>query len=74
MLLIESGTRLHLTEYDWPKNHMPSGFAMKVRRGAGAGSGAGASARVVDAGAGAGANTVDAIHGITTLFDDTHTV
>ncbi len=30
MLLVESGIRLHTTEYDWPKNHSPSGFAMKV--------------------------------------------
>ena len=29
---IESGTRIHTTEYDWPKSAMPSGFAMKVRR------------------------------------------
>lgn len=32
MLLIESGTRLHTTEYDWPKSPMPSGFAMKCRK------------------------------------------
>jgi predicted ribosome quality control (RQC) complex YloA/Tae2 family protein len=30
VLLFESGIRLHTTEYDWPKNHSPSGFAMKV--------------------------------------------
>ena len=30
MLLFESGCRLHTTEFDWPKNMMPSGFAMKV--------------------------------------------
>ncbi|XP_057315018.1 ribosome quality control complex subunit NEMF-like [Hydractinia symbiolongicarpus] len=32
MLLIESGNRVHLTEYDWPKNMMPSGFSMKCRK------------------------------------------
>ena len=26
-LLIESGTRLHATEFDWPKNPAPSGYA-----------------------------------------------
>ena len=31
MLLFESGCRIHTTEFDWPKNMMPSGFAMKVR-------------------------------------------
>jgi predicted ribosome quality control (RQC) complex YloA/Tae2 family protein len=30
MLLLESGIRIHTTEYEWPKNHTPSGFAMKV--------------------------------------------
>lgn len=29
-LLLESGIRLHLTEFEWPKNMMPSSFAMKV--------------------------------------------
>jgi len=33
MLLIESGIRIHLSEFDWPKNNIPSGFAMKVRIG-----------------------------------------
>jgi hypothetical protein len=28
--LIESGIRIHGTEYDWPKNMAPSGFSMKV--------------------------------------------
>ncbi|KAI7804319.1 ribosome quality control complex subunit NEMF-like [Triplophysa rosa] len=32
VLLIESGIRLHSTEFDWPKNVMPSGFAMKCRK------------------------------------------
>lgn len=31
VLLIESGIRIHSTEFEWPKNVMPSGFAMKVR-------------------------------------------
>ncbi|NWT59210.1 NEMF factor, partial [Erythrocercus mccallii] len=30
-LLLESGIRLHLTEFEWPKNMMPSSFAMKVK-------------------------------------------
>jgi hypothetical protein len=30
LLLFESGIRIHTTQYDWPKNHSPSGFAMKV--------------------------------------------
>lgn len=29
-LLVESGIRIHTTEFEWPKNMMPSGFAMKV--------------------------------------------
>ncbi|KAM4724268.1 ribosome quality control complex subunit NEMF isoform 2-T2 [Anableps anableps] len=29
VLLIESGTRVHATDFEWPKNMMPSGFAMK---------------------------------------------
>lgn len=29
-LLLESGIRIHLTEFEWPKNVMPSSFAMKV--------------------------------------------
>lgn len=32
VLLIESGIRIHSTEFDWPKNIMPSGFAMKCRK------------------------------------------
>jgi len=31
-LLIESGIRMHLSEFDWPKNNFPSGFAMKLRK------------------------------------------
>ena len=30
VLLIESGIRIHITEYDWPKSNFPSGFSMKV--------------------------------------------
>ena len=30
VLLIESGLRCHSTEFEWPKNTFPSGFAMKV--------------------------------------------
>ena len=29
-IIFESGVRLHLTEFEWPKNMMPSGFSMKV--------------------------------------------
>ncbi|XP_047201061.1 ribosome quality control complex subunit NEMF-like isoform X2 [Girardinichthys multiradiatus] len=32
VLLIESGTRVHSTDFEWPKNMMPSGFAMKCRK------------------------------------------
>ncbi|XP_070697951.1 ribosome quality control complex subunit NEMF [Pempheris klunzingeri] len=32
VLLIESGTRIHSTDFEWPKNVMPSGFAMKCRK------------------------------------------
>ncbi|KAF3701093.1 Nuclear export mediator factor Nemf Serologically defined colon cancer antigen 1 -like protein [Channa argus] len=32
VLLIESGTRIHSTDFEWPKNIMPSGFAMKCRK------------------------------------------
>ncbi|XP_072346950.1 ribosome quality control complex subunit NEMF isoform X1 [Scyliorhinus torazame] len=32
VLLVESGIRIHTTEYEWPKNMMPSGFAMKCRK------------------------------------------
>ncbi|KAH0620215.1 hypothetical protein JD844_020262 [Phrynosoma platyrhinos] len=31
-LLMESGIRIHTTEFEWPKNMMPSGFAMKCRK------------------------------------------
>eukprot|EP00731_Ephydatia_muelleri_P028292 Em0019g1165a len=32
VLLFESGCRMHTTEFDWPKNMQPSGFAMKCRK------------------------------------------
>jgi len=32
VILIESGNRIHLTEYDWPKNMLPSAFSMKCRK------------------------------------------
>lgn len=32
MLLVESGNRINTTEFEWPKNLMPSGFSMKVNR------------------------------------------
>lgn len=32
VLLIESGIRLHMSEFDWPKNMIPSGFSMKLRK------------------------------------------
>ncbi|KAJ8341664.1 hypothetical protein SKAU_G00339550 [Synaphobranchus kaupii] len=32
ILLLESGIRIHSTEFEWPKNMMPSGFAMKCRK------------------------------------------
>lgn len=32
MLLVESGNRIGTTEFDWPKNLMPSGFSMKCRK------------------------------------------
>ena len=31
VILMESGIRMHCTEFDWPKNPAPSGFSMKVR-------------------------------------------
>lgn len=31
ILLLESGMRIHTTEFEWPKNVAPSGFSMKVR-------------------------------------------
>ena len=33
MLLVESGNRINTTEFEWPKNLMPSGFSMKVNDG-----------------------------------------
>uniref|UniRef100_A0A673ZCY5 Nuclear export mediator factor n=1 Tax=Salmo trutta TaxID=8032 RepID=A0A673ZCY5_SALTR len=32
ILLVESGLRIHSTDFEWPKNMMPSGFAMKCRK------------------------------------------
>lgn len=32
MLILESGIRMHLTEFNWPKNSNPSGFTMKLRK------------------------------------------
>lgn len=32
VLLIESGSRIHLTEFDWPKESTPNGFSMKLRK------------------------------------------
>ncbi|KAM4014326.1 ribosome quality control complex subunit NEMF [Anomaloglossus baeobatrachus] len=32
VLLVESGIRIHTTDFEWPKNMMPSGFAMKCRK------------------------------------------
>lgn len=32
VLLLESGTRIHTTEYEWPKSPAPSGFSMKLRK------------------------------------------
>lgn len=32
VLLIESGCRFHLTEFDWPKEPTPNGFSMKLRK------------------------------------------
>ena len=32
MLLVESGNRINTTEFEWPKNLMPSGFSMKVNK------------------------------------------
>ena len=31
-LLLESGTRIHTTKFEWPKNEPPSGFTMKLRK------------------------------------------
>lgn len=30
VLLFESGIRIHITDFQWPKNPAPSGFSMKV--------------------------------------------
>ena len=30
VILLESGTRIHTTDFEWPKNVAPSGFCMKV--------------------------------------------
>lgn len=30
ILLLESGNRIHTTDFQWPKNVAPSGFSMKV--------------------------------------------
>lgn len=30
VLLLESGNRMHTTNFEWPKNVAPSGFSMKV--------------------------------------------
>lgn len=30
VLLLESGNRFHITNFEWPKNVSPSGFSMKV--------------------------------------------
>lgn len=32
ILLVESGVRIHSTDFEWPKHNMPSGFAMKCRK------------------------------------------
>ncbi|XP_068683757.1 ribosome quality control complex subunit NEMF-like isoform X1 [Montipora foliosa] len=32
MLLVESGNRIGTTDFDWPKNLMPSRFSMKCRK------------------------------------------
>ncbi|CAN7991727.1 unnamed protein product [Ixodes hexagonus] len=32
VLLVESGVRLHTTDFAWPKNLSPSGFSMKLRK------------------------------------------
>ncbi|XP_022913769.2 ribosome quality control complex subunit NEMF homolog [Onthophagus taurus] len=32
VILIESGNRLHSTNFEWPKNVAPSGFSMKMRK------------------------------------------
>lgn len=30
--IIESGFRMHTTDFDWPKSHAPSGFSTKLRK------------------------------------------
>lgn len=32
VMLVESGNRIHRTEYEWPKNPAPSSFTMKLRK------------------------------------------
>ncbi|ERL92434.1 hypothetical protein D910_09748 [Dendroctonus ponderosae] len=32
VLLLESGNRIHSTNFEWPKNVAPSGFSMKLRK------------------------------------------
>ncbi|GFT99284.1 nuclear export mediator factor Nemf [Nephila pilipes] len=32
VILLESGMRIHATEFEWPKNPSPSGFSMKMRK------------------------------------------
>ncbi|KAK7790282.1 hypothetical protein R5R35_003862 [Gryllus longicercus] len=32
VLLLESGSRMHTTSFEWPKNFAPSGFSMKMRK------------------------------------------
>lgn len=32
VLLFESGTRIHTTNFEWPKSNSPSGFTMKLRK------------------------------------------
>lgn len=32
VLLLESASRIHTTQFDWPKNVSPSGFTMKLRK------------------------------------------
>lgn len=32
VLLLESGNRMHLTAFEWPKNAAPSSFSMKMRK------------------------------------------
>lgn len=32
VLLLESGNRIHTTNFEWPKNVAPSGFSMKLRK------------------------------------------